>query len=181
VARIAAERDQIAFARVFASYAPRLERYFRRRGIDLELAHDLIQEVMIRVWRKAPRFNAGRGVPATWIFAIARSCLVDGARRERRFAGRRFRAWEEERAGAPPVPPDERFDLRRALSELPPDQAAVLEGCYFAGLSMREMADVMRRPLGTIKTRARLGLSRLQALLGTKTAARPEVSCGGPR
>jgi RNA polymerase sigma factor (sigma-70 family) len=166
LARIAVDRDRSAFAPLFRCYAPRLVHYFEHRGLDRDAADDLAQEVMVAVWARASQFDPRRGPPSAWIFAIARSHLVDSVRRERRFEGIRLRAREEHQAiPAPPVPMEQRLDLVRALAELPAAQATVLQDAYLAGRSMSEMAAISGSPLGTIKTRARLGLSRLRGLL----------------
>ena len=142
---------------------------------DVQLAEDIAQEVFLRLWRRPDLFDSGRGRFVTWLLSIARNRAID----ERRSRGRRFRhetppgvASEELLASAPAADPgdsallsDDRIVVQRALSSLPPEQRLAIELAYFGGYTQQEIAYGLHQPLGTVKTRIRLGLQKLRAVL----------------
>jgi RNA polymerase sigma-70 factor, ECF subfamily len=142
---------------------------------DVQLAEDIAQEVFLRLWRRPDLFDAARGRFVTWLLSIARNRAID----ERRSRGRRFRhetppgvASEELLASVPAADPgdtavmsDDRIVVQRALSSLPPEQRLAIELAYFGGYTQQEIAYGLHQPLGTVKTRIRLGLQKLRAVL----------------
>ena len=81
---IADDRDREAFADLFDHFAPRVKAYMRRLGAEPAAADDLVQDVMLTVWRRAGQFDPSKAGVATWIFTIARNRRIDIIRRERR-------------------------------------------------------------------------------------------------
>ena len=142
---------------------------------DAQLAEDVAQEVFLRLWRRPDLFDAKRGRFVTWLLSIARNRAID----ERRSRGRRFRhetppgvASEELLANVPADDPgdsavlsDDRVVVQRALSSLPPEQRLAIELAYFGGYTQQEIAVGLHQPLGTVKTRIRLGLQKLRTVL----------------
>ena len=139
---------------------------------DRTEAEDAVVEVYAQAWRSAHSYDPHRGTPASWLLTLTRSRAIDMLR-----ARRRERATDPiESAGAvqadTPTPEDataeaERQHLvRRALQELNSEQRHAIELAYFAGLSHTEIAVQLGQPLGTIKTRIRLGMMRLRESLG---------------
>jgi len=140
-------------------------------------AEDVVVDTFAQVWRDAARFEMGRGSIGAWVATIARSRALDLVRSR----GRRRNlddAAEAESTTAPPAMgtatpspmatllADERSRrVMAALETLPPPQRAALELAYFEGLSQSEISERLREPLGTVKTRVRLGLRRLKELL----------------
>lgn len=169
VRAVAVERDTAAFERLFAHFAPRIKGYFLRLGVPAELAEELAQETMVALWRKAESFDPTRASVATWLFTIARNKRIDRARRDR---------WVDPSAddmadmmGTIPQA-DAGADaaasvvwLSRALSQLPPDQRQVLDKAFYEEKSHSAIAEELGLPLGTVKSRIRLALIRLKALV----------------
>src|SRR5919106_2930614 len=81
---VAVGRDRVAFAQLFGYFAPRIKAYVRYLGVDDDKAEDLVQEVMLTVWRRARLYDASQVSVSTWIFTIARNKRIDQFRRERR-------------------------------------------------------------------------------------------------
>lgn len=174
IAAIAERRDRQAFASLFQYFAPRLRSYLLRGGADTTSAEEIVQDVMLTVWRRADRYASARAAVSTWIFTIARNRRIDRLRQANR---------PEPQTGDPhftptaPAAPDEttiaeqrRQRLRDALGLLPEEQAQIVELMYFGGLSQREIAERVDLPLGTVKSRVRLAMRRLrQALSEAKT------------
>lgn len=164
LARIRDARDAEAFARLFGHFAPRVKAYLMKTGASEGLAEEATQEAMAIVWRKAEMFDPARASAATWIFTIARNKRLDAIRKLKRPEPEDlpWGAEEPEDAADAVAVADEEERLREAVARLPERQRAVIEKAYFGDLSHREIADATGLPLGTIKSRIRLGLERLR-------------------
>ncbi|HEV7322202.1 MAG TPA: sigma-70 family RNA polymerase sigma factor [Ensifer sp.] len=166
LAAVANDRDRHAFAALFRHFGPRLKSYFMRWTVSSGVADDLVQEAMLNVWRRASYFDPERAGVATWIFTIARNVRIDYLRRQRD-------------PSALPVDPEEPpasvedllvgaerdARVRDALVALSTDQQTIIRLSYFSEKSQTEIADELQIPLGTVKSRIRLAINRLRALL----------------
>jgi RNA polymerase sigma-70 factor (ECF subfamily) len=134
-------------------------------------AEEVVQETFVQVWRQAASYDASRGGAMAWIATIARSRALDRLRT--RVAGERAVARSEE-PDLPTQPAPVELAAQRqlrtqviaALAALPQEQRSAIELAYYEGLSHTEIAARLGDPLGTVKTRVRLGLAKLAALLG---------------
>ena len=165
---VAVGRDRVAFAQLFGYFAPRIKAYVRCLGVDDDKAEDLVQEVMLTVWRRARLYDASKASVSTWIFTISRNKRIDEFRRERRpqidledpmlvrEAEPTIDAW---------LQADAEQRLRRAVETLPEEQALVLRKNFFEDKPHGVIADELSLPLGTVKSRARLALAKLRAAL----------------
>jgi RNA polymerase sigma-70 factor (ECF subfamily) len=166
IAAIARRRDRQAFARLFAHFAPRLKSFFLRAGAGPELAEDLAQETMLAVWRKAGLFDPARAQVSTWIFTIARNLRIDAQRRTRDPAAAQFPESPAEPTPSEHLLSAERCELvHRALAQLSSDQAEAIRLSFFEDRPHSEIAQVLGLPLGTVKSRVRLAMARLRALV----------------
>lgn len=157
-------RDRSAFAQLFDHFAPRLKAMLIRSGLRDGAAEDVLQDVMLAVWHKSAQFDPHRAEASAWIYRIARNRRIDLARQQ-------GRPVPDEIAGASEEQPDagqilaldqEAQRLREALGKLAPEQTAIIEKAYLGELSHREISEQTGLPLGTIKSRIRLGLERLR-------------------
>jgi RNA polymerase sigma-70 factor, ECF subfamily len=178
IARIAAG-DREAFSRLYDLLAPTAFGLIRRVLRDPEAAADVLQEVFWQVWREAPQYDPKRGSPEAWLIMRAKTRAIDRLRSMRR-RDRTFVAPVDEsvaQGGDGPVPnpavvAEDRGLVRTALAQLPEPQRRVIELAFFEGLTQSEIATRLGEPLGTVKTRARLGLERLRgALRGERVSA----------
>jgi RNA polymerase sigma-70 factor, ECF subfamily len=148
----AADGDEDAVAVLFDAYAGPVYGFGLRRLGDPALAEELVQAVMLRLWRAAGRYEPGRGSVRTWVFAIARTAAVDLHRRQPR-------AQPVDPLPDRPDPIDELDGLlraeavRAALDRLSDEHREILEYAYFRGFAQSEIADLLRLPLGTVKSR----------------------------
>jgi RNA polymerase sigma-70 factor (ECF subfamily) len=171
IARIAAG-DREAFSRLYDLLAPTAFGLIRRVLRDPEAAADVLQEVFWQVWREAPQYDPKRGSPEAWLIMRAKTRAIDRLRSMRR-RDRTFVAPVDEsvaQGGDGPVPDpavvaEDRGLVRTALAQLPEPQRRVIELAFFEGLTQSEIATRLGEPLGTVKTRARLGLERLRGVL----------------
>jgi len=168
-------RDERALETLYDRYGDYVYSVSLRMVGDVQLAEDLSQEVFLRLWRRPDLYDVSRGRFLTWLLSVARNRAID----ERRSRGRRFRletppseTSEELLAAAPTsedrdvaVVSEERVIVQRALATLPPEQRLAIQLAYFGGYTQQEIAVGLHQPLGTVKTRIRLGLQKLRMLL----------------
>lgn len=150
---------------------------------DHALAEDVTQEVFLRIWRQPASFDPARGRFISWLSSVARNRALD----EQRRLSRRRRAEDQdedpvlrlpaEGRGDDPaheaVLADDRRRVHEAMRDLPDAQRTVIELAYFGGLTQTEIAERTGDPLGTIKTRVRLGMRKLREALTDLVEQRP--------
>jgi RNA polymerase sigma-70 factor, ECF subfamily len=171
--RVAEVRDRAAFAVLFDHFAPRVKSFMMRKGSNAEQAEDLVQEAMIAVWTKAAMFSSDRGSVSTWIFTIARNLRIDRLRREKSqlytdledFDAPDLRTDAEESLGRS----QEDNHVAIALAQIPEEQRQLLILSYVEDVPQSEIATRLKIPLGTVKSRMRLGYSRLRKILESMT------------
>ena len=172
IAAIAAG-DRDAFSRFYDLTAPMAFGLIRRVLRDPEAAAEVLQEVFWQVWQDAPRYDPTRGTAEAWLVMRAKTRAIDRLRSIRR-RDRTFVApvdesvvqRREDQAPNPAVVAEDRGLIQTALAQLPEPQRRVIELAFFEGLTHSEIATRLGEPLGTVKTRARLGLDRLRGVLG---------------
>lgn len=166
---IAADRDRDAFGQLFDYFAPRIKGFLIRGGATPGAAEELAQEALLSIWRKADQFDRSRASASAWIFSIARNLRIDGLRREQR--AMLIDVDPSEEPDSPLTPDTEMLaterdaQVRAALAGLPPEQLRVVQLSFFEARSHPEIANTLKIPLGTVKSRLRLAMKRLQELL----------------
>lgn len=158
--------DRQALAALYDRYAPSLLGAGMRTLKLRRDAEDVLHDVFVEVWQQAGDYNPTRGSVKAWLFLRMRSRAIDRLR----LSGGKETVLEGEMEDAMPprdaedlsLEPDRRLVLR-ALSGLPTEQRIALELAYFGGLSGSQIAAQLNAPLGTIKTRLALGMSKLRA------------------
>ena len=173
----AASGDGAALAALYDSHARRVYSLALRILGDEGDAEDVLQEVFTQAWRQARRYDESRGTVAAWLLTMARTRAIDRLRaREARpdsAAAPLDDAWGDRLAES--IDPADALAatrdaerVRGALQQLPVLQRLAIELAYFEGLTQSQIAERLEQPLGTIKTRIRLGLLKLRdALTGT--------------
>jgi RNA polymerase sigma-70 factor, ECF subfamily len=165
---IAQRADRAAFRTLFGHFAPRVKAWMLRAGSGPAAAEELAQETMLQVWRKAALFDPDRAGAATWIFTIARNLRIDAIRRERHPGALLADGPDAAEAALPDRLLDIRqreARLREAVARLPPEQARVIQQSFFEDKPHADIEKELGIPLGTVKSRLRLAMSRLRAAL----------------
>jgi len=164
--------DQAAAAGLYDRHSRALYSLILRIVGDETEAEDVLQEVFAQAFRQASRYDASRGAVAAWLLMMARSRAIDRLRARRtRVEGRTGEVTLDEMPDAQPsvasvmLSDEQTRSVQRALGELPLLQRMAIELAYYEGLSHSEIAERLEEPLGTVKTRIRLGLLKLRDVL----------------
>lgn len=167
-------RDRRAFAQLFEHFGPLLKGFAhasRNEGWFPGLGDDLVQEVMIKVWNKAAGYNAEKASATTWIYTVARNCRIDMLRRK---SNTQHLPLENEDFWHEPdeVTPISLLQQKRSedkvqasLAQLPKEQDQILRKVYLEGKSHAEASAELGLPLGTVKSRVRLALQKMQIIV----------------
>ena len=167
---IAIRRDREAFIVLYKHFAPRVTTFLLRAGASGARAEELAQETMLVVWRKADLFVPKGVGAAAWIFTIARNLNIDAVRHESRisYSSDESEAHEQEQKTPEDLVTAAQMEghVREALAQLSPEQIRVIELFFFGrDKTHGEIEKELQIPLGTVKSRLRLALGRLRALL----------------
>lgn len=162
------DRAYSAFEELYDYYAKRIKGWLMADGMPEHLAEEIAQDTMLMVWRKAALFNPAKGPARSWLFTLARNCRMDRLRRELSQTGALPCPAEYL---SPPSPEEVNHDieeegqLHRAKELLPESQAKLLTMVYCQGKPHAEAAKEQGIPLGTVKSRLRLAISRMRSIL----------------
>lgn len=161
--RFRAQKSEACFGVVYREFAPKLNGYLLRRRISPAVAEDIMQEIFVAIWHKIDQFDPKRGPASAWIYQITRHKMIDYLRRE------------PMPMSVTPEIADSTADaashheflsevaaLRRALTSLNPDQRQMVEQAFLAERDHNDLARSYDLPLGTVKSRIRLGLEKLR-------------------
>ncbi|MCL1094290.1 sigma-70 family RNA polymerase sigma factor [Shewanella kaireitica] len=166
VAHTRCKRD---YAELFSFFAPKILAFGNQRLSTQGLAMDLVQETMTAVWTKAHLFDADKGAVTTWVFTIMRNRCFDMLRKVQHNKEDTVSddIWPIFETVEENEPEDHILTnkLMHHVAELPPLQQQVVRGIYLQELSQQELASKLNVPLGTVKSRLRLGLVKLRSIL----------------
>ncbi|MCR9193814.1 MAG: sigma-70 family RNA polymerase sigma factor [Hyphomonas sp.] len=169
VEQIASAKSRAAFSEVFEYFAPRLKSYLIRLGSEASSAEEIMQDVMLNVWRKAGQYDRRQASVSTWIFRIARNRRIDTLRRlnkpELDAEDPMLQPAESEQPDITVNRAQIEAQVRTAMDTLPEEQIILLKAAFYEGLSHSEIAKKFDLPLGTVKSRIRLAFLRLRGTL----------------
>jgi RNA polymerase sigma-70 factor (ECF subfamily) len=166
-----ADRDQQAMARLYDTTSRLVSGLIARIVGDASAVEEVLVDVYMQAWRQASRYSEERGSPMAWLTTIARSRALDrvrsGAQEQRRRQPLDLASQHVTSGGADDaaLASEVRTVVQRALDLLSAEQREVIELAYYGGLSHSEIALRLGQPLGTVKTRTRLGMTKLRAEL----------------
>jgi RNA polymerase sigma-70 factor (ECF subfamily) len=170
-----AQRDQAALSELYDRYARVLYAVAFKSLRSAEESEEVVLDVFAQVWRTAARYDVDKGRVDSWLFMMTRSRVLDRLRTLQRVtkvtvASENFAEIQTPTPGVDPIEnvliSERRDRVLAALSQLPEAQRQVIELAYYKGLTQSEIAAQTNLSLGTVKTRIRLGLSKLRVVLG---------------
>jgi RNA polymerase sigma-70 factor (ECF subfamily) len=166
---VSTTQDKVAFSQLFKYFAPRIRSHGLKKFGQEAVAMELVQETMMLVWRKAHQFDAQKGKGSTWIYTIMRNYSFDMLRKMQNNKEDLMSEdlWplidvEDEQ------PPSDHLQSKNILShidKLPALQKQVVEQIYINDKTQQELADELAVPLGTIKSRLRLAMTKLRDMM----------------
>ena len=166
-----AGKDSQALADLYDRYAAVALALAGRILGDRSEAEDVLQIVFTRIWKDAARYDPAKGSPTSWILSWVRNGAIDRLRRREALQRATLHSIDHAPGGHggsqghDDPSAEERERLKKAVSSLPADQRQVIELAYFEGLSQTQIAQRLGEPLGTVKTRVRLGMNKLRQAL----------------
>ncbi len=169
---IAEKRDKQAFARLFKWFSPKILGFGRKQFNNPAMASELLQETMTNVWRKAHLYNQEKGAATTWVYTVMRNISFDMLRKvqanhEDTLSDDIWPLAEAQNSDEH-VFADHLMDkqISQYLNRLPDNQRQIIQGVYFQDLSQEQLAKNLSIPLGTVKSRLRLALTKLRQHIG---------------
>lgn len=168
---VATERDKRAFGLLFKWFAPKIKRIASQKLNNEAAGFDITQETMSRVWRKAHLYSPEKGAATTWVYTVMRNVIFDTLRKSKNQPTDSLSddIWPMEEH----ISEDEQFkdhlmtrQLNDLVDKLPPNQQEALKAVYFKQLTHEQLAKQLNIPVGTVKSRIRLAVSKLKEQLG---------------
>mgnify|MGYP000189988715 CR=1 FL=1 len=166
---IGKSQDKLAFNNIFRYFAPRLKSFLIKVGSTDTQAEEVIQEVMIAVWTKSSTYDSNKSSVSTWIYTIARNKRIDKIRKEKRH----YLSESDEGLEIPVDSTQEKEifsaqvsnSLKKYMSNLPEEQSKLLKLSYFYNKTHADISTELKIPLGTVKSRIRLALTKMRHLV----------------
>ena len=161
--RVRDQHDQKAFAELFERFAPKLKGFLIKRGATPELAEDVIQNAFVKIWKNAHYFDSNRAQFSAWAFQIANNCRIDILRKESRpIPDELAIELQEAPSNDDDYMPDGFEDLHKHIAALDPKQCEALTLSFLHEMTHEEVQAKLGIPMGTVKSRIRLGLEKLR-------------------
>ncbi|WP_239691886.1 RNA polymerase sigma factor [Hymenobacter coccineus] len=162
-------RDESALTLFYDRYASALFGVISRIVKDDDTAEDVLQEALVKIWNAFPAYDAEKGRLFTWVLNICRNLAIDKIRSRQYRVGTRTQGLDDSLA-AQRMPAAETFrpehiGLQEVVQTLVPEQRQIIDLLYFGGYTQSEVAEELKLPLGTVKTRARTAIKLLGKLI----------------
>jgi RNA polymerase sigma-70 factor (ECF subfamily) len=173
--RRVAQGDRRSFEELYDRFSGVLFSTAHRVLNNQEAAEDVLQDVFIQIWEKAPLYDPSRGKPMTWAVTMTRNKAIDRLRstmRRNRLQedvqreAETFEQFDDRNSFEAAASGDTSMLIRGAMEQLSKDQREAIELAFFSSLTQAEIAERLNEPLGTIKARIRRGMMKLKAVLG---------------
>ena len=162
------DRDEMAFSQIFDFFAPKVNAYFIQNRIKFESSEELTQEVLSTVWLKSNLYDSTKSALSTWIFTIARNKKIDFLRKNSKinFKEEDIREFLYQDREIDLIEDNEaKKQIERINNELDEQQKIIIKMNFFENKSHKKIADELEIPLGTVKSRIRHILMKMQEFL----------------
>ncbi len=162
------ERDEKAISLLYEHYGDTLYGVAFKVVRDEELAQDILQESFVKIWKKSDTYDASKAKLFTWLFRITRNAAIDKLRSINTKSDKEIQIDVSDvyNLGVDSIKP-ELIDVRENLDKIESKYQVVLDALFFQGMTQQEASDELEIPLGTIKSRLKIGLRELRKFYGT--------------
>lgn len=161
------QNDPEVIKLIYKQYSHNLYNIIYRVLKDQEIAQDVFQEVMIKIWKKGHYFDSGKGSLYTWLVSVCRNAAIDKTRSKEFIKAKKTSSSEEIREKDTDSRHIEKEQVEEMLMKLPEKQKIIVDMAYFQGYTQEEIAKRLAIPLGTVKTRIRLAIKHLRKVVET--------------
>ena len=165
VKKVSEERNELAFSEIFDFIAPKINAYYVKNNIGIEQAEELTQEVLSTIWLKAEQFDPEKSKFITWSFTIARNKKIDFYRKNKKSDVNeediRDFLYEENKSDDYEL----ESTIKKITKELDENQKKLIKMSFFEQKSHKNIADELEIPLGTVKSRIRATLNKMQKFI----------------
>jgi RNA polymerase sigma-70 factor, ECF subfamily len=166
-------KDPEALKLIYKRYERPIYTFAYRIVKDAMLAEEVVQELFMRIWNSAERYDAGQGLLSSWMFTVTRNLAIDALRRRQTRTSQQVTEAEQLNREPDPEPDTGAIatanivgeQVRSAIKTLSDDQQEVMELIYFNGYTQQEVSEKCDIPLGTVKSRVRLAMKALKTQL----------------
>lgn len=166
--QLIAARDQNALKLLYRQYGNLVYSVALRVVRQTSVAEEVTQDVFVKLWQKPDRWNPAHGQFSSWLLTITRNAAIDRLRREERHSAIQVDPIDHENEASELMFDDINWYngqiLRRLLVQLPAEQRLLIELAFYGGHTHSDLSERLKLPLGTVKTRLRLGLQKLRVL-----------------
>jgi len=171
IVSLLAEKDDKAISLLYDNYGDTLFGVAYKVVKDEDLAQDVLQESFVKIWKKADSYDASKAKLFTWLFRITRNTAIDKLRSINNKADKEVQIDVSDvyNLGVSGIRP-ELMDVQENLDKIEDKYRIVLEALFFQGMTQQEASDELEIPLGTIKSRLKIGLRELGKIYGTSMA-----------
>ncbi len=168
ISKVDINRDEIAFSKIFDFLAPKINSYYIQNGLSRDIAEELTQDVMSTIWLKSSLYSSSKSAPTTWVYTIARNKKVDFLRKNAKFDLNEedVREYLYQSSNSDQIAENEiREQVSKISDKLGKDQKKIIKMNFFENKSHKKIAEELEIPLGTVKSRIRHILIKMQDLL----------------
>ena len=162
VKKVSEERNEIAFSKIFDFIAPKINAYYIQNNLSIEQAEELTQEVLSTIWLKAELFDPEKSKFITWTFTIARNKKIDFYRKNQKNVANeediRDFLYESNKSDDYEI----ESTIRNITQDLDENQKKLIKMSFFEQKSHKNIAKELEIPLGTVKSRIRASLNKMQ-------------------
>ncbi|MBT8237712.1 MAG: sigma-70 family RNA polymerase sigma factor [Croceitalea sp.] len=165
------ERNEKAISLLYDNYADTLYGVAYKVVKDEDLAQDVVQESFVKIWKKADSYDASKAKLFTWLFRITRNTAIDKVRSVSIKSDKEIQidVLDVYNLGVNSIHP-EFMDVREHLDKIELKYKIVLDALFFEGMTQQEASEELDIPLGTIKSRLKIGLRELRKIYGASLA-----------
>ena len=166
--RVRDYRDELAFSDLFDFIAPKIKSYYIQNSVSSEIAEELTQEVLSTVWTKSDKYDPSKSAVSTWIYTIARNKKIDLLRKNKSFDIKEEDIREflyENNQSDKIAQGEDRDQVDKINDKLDSNQRKIIKMNFFENKSHKKIAEELEIPLGTVKSRIRHILIKLQRIL----------------
>lgn len=187
--KVGKTRDEAAFAQLFAHFAPLIKGFCLgnlNANFPSEAAEEIVQEVMFKVWQKSSSYDCTKAAASTWIYTVMRNCRIDFMRRNKNSSRDNDvidvdDIWDESSEDQGYIYLMQAHNeamVQMSFAQLPTEQRQVLTQVYMQGKTHQQIANETGLPLGTVKSRVRIGLKKMHLLITGVVGDRENKSGG---